>query len=232
MLYTTHNETYPIFTLAITIILTVLPWQPAQAGAQDFTIPLFTADYYLSRDAQHISHLRVQERIIAKFPLEDQNHDTSLKITSVTDIDGHALNYDKSTKNTISYSRSVMQAAMSTTDRPTSSTTPWTTSPPKPTATMGSSGISTATNGDDPSMMSKPPSTCKAISQYSTSPAMIAVLRVAAVAPTPTAPLKLQMKTTKLAYLHEPHTGRSTQTKPSPPKPVSRPVLSLPTTCR
>ncbi|MDB5178806.1 MAG: hypothetical protein JWN01_749 [Patescibacteria group bacterium] len=105
-------RTTSVFTLAIAIIIAALPWQTARAGVQDFTIPLFEANYYLSRDAQHISHLRVEERITAEFPLADQNHgilraipktyqkhDTNLRITAVTDTAGHALSYDKSTEN-------------------------------------------------------------------------------------------------------------------------------------
>jgi hypothetical protein len=62
----------------------------AQASVQDFTIPTFDADYYLSRDAQHISHLRVHEHIVANFPETDQNHGILRALPS--DYEGHSLN--------------------------------------------------------------------------------------------------------------------------------------------
>ncbi len=85
---------------------------PAHADAQDFTIPIFEADYYLSRDSQHISHLQVNEHIVAEFPEIDQNHgilralpktyeghSVSLQLQRVVDGAGRAWNYTTSTQN-------------------------------------------------------------------------------------------------------------------------------------
>ncbi|HVQ44860.1 MAG TPA: DUF2207 domain-containing protein [Candidatus Saccharimonadia bacterium] len=99
--------------LIIALLASCLFWPlAATAGTQDFTIPTFTADYYLSRDSAHISHLRVHEHLVAKFPDFDQNHGllraipetyqnhpTGLKLTSVTDDTGANLPYTTSHSN-------------------------------------------------------------------------------------------------------------------------------------
>ena len=102
-------------TLAVAL-LTAPVWlgaaPGAQAGVQDFTIPTFEADYYLSRDSDHRSHLRVQEHLIARFPEMDQNHGIlralpeqyqnhplNLHIQSLTDDSGRPLNYSTSASN-------------------------------------------------------------------------------------------------------------------------------------
>lgn len=86
---------------------------PAQAqSTQDFSIQSFDADYYLSRDAQHISHLSVTEKIVAVFPSYDQNHgilraipqtyqkhNIGLKIDKVVDAGGNKLSYTSDTQN-------------------------------------------------------------------------------------------------------------------------------------
>lgn len=86
---------------------------PAHAqNTQDFTIQSFSADYYLSRDTQHISHMSVVEKIIAQFPQYDQNHgilraipltyqkhDVGLKIDKVVDAGGAKLAYVTDTQN-------------------------------------------------------------------------------------------------------------------------------------
>lgn len=86
---------------------------PAMAqDTQDFTIRSFHADYYLSRDKQNISKLKVEEKIIAEFPSYDQNHgilraipltyqghDVSLKIEKVVDPGGNKLKYNTNTEN-------------------------------------------------------------------------------------------------------------------------------------
>ncbi len=98
--------------LLAALMLAALPHGSAQAGVQDFTIPVFEADYYLSRDAQHISQLRVNERIVAEFPNSDQNHGllraipetydnhgVSLLVNKVTGAQDAALNYSISSDN-------------------------------------------------------------------------------------------------------------------------------------
>ena len=38
------------------------------AGVNDFDFSDFTGDYYLSKDAEGISHLKVKESVVAEFP--------------------------------------------------------------------------------------------------------------------------------------------------------------------
>lgn len=76
------------------------------ADVNDFTIPNFSADYYLSRDMAKTSSLDVVEKIDAQFPDYDQNHGilraiprsyqghtVSLKVNSVKNGSGSLLNY-------------------------------------------------------------------------------------------------------------------------------------------
>lgn len=88
---------------------------PSYVQAQntnDFTIQSFEADYYLGRDSEGRSTLKTVEKIIAIFPDYDQNHgleraipktydghSTSLRVQSVTDEQGRALNYSDRTSN-------------------------------------------------------------------------------------------------------------------------------------
>ncbi len=62
---------------------------PAKASTQDFTISSFSADYYVSRDQNSVSEMRVRERIIAEFPDFDQNHGILRAIPE--SYDGHSL---------------------------------------------------------------------------------------------------------------------------------------------
>jgi len=84
----------------------------AAASVNDFTISQFEADYYLSKDSDNRSQLKIVERITAEFPQVDQNHgieraiperydghSTSLSITSVKDTTGASLPYTTHTSN-------------------------------------------------------------------------------------------------------------------------------------
>lgn len=46
---------------------------PVYAGTQDFYFSDFTGDYYLSKDAEGVSHLKVVENVTAEFPSYNQN---------------------------------------------------------------------------------------------------------------------------------------------------------------
>ena len=46
---------------------------PVSAGVQDFYFSDFTADYYLSKDGEGVSHLKVVENLTAEFPEFNQN---------------------------------------------------------------------------------------------------------------------------------------------------------------
>ena len=86
---------------------------PLQAkGINDFTIQRFDADYYLDKDAEGRSILKITERISTVFPEYDQNHgleralptkyddhSTQLKVVSVADEKGTALEYSTHTSN-------------------------------------------------------------------------------------------------------------------------------------
>ncbi len=81
----------------------------APAAAQDtqkFVIRSFHSDFYLSRDSQNISKLKVTEKIVAEFPSFDQNHgiiraipltyqghDINLKLEKVVDAGGNKIKY-------------------------------------------------------------------------------------------------------------------------------------------
>ncbi len=101
--------------IVIGMVLAIVALAPAPAHAQntqDFTVQSFDADYYLTRDAQHISHLAVTEKIVAAFPSYDQNHgilralpqtyqkhDVDLKIDKVVDAGGVKLPYTSEMQN-------------------------------------------------------------------------------------------------------------------------------------
>jgi len=97
--------------LSLGLAFALVP-HPARAGVNDFTIPIFEGDYYLSRAASHISHLRVHEHLVVQFPDFDQNHGIiraipssydkhglNLHIQSVTDTAGRTINYTSSAEN-------------------------------------------------------------------------------------------------------------------------------------
>lgn len=84
----------------------------AKADTQDFTISVFSADYYVSRDDKGVSQMVVQEEVVAEFPDFDQNHgilraipqrynDHSLEVkaTKVTDKNGKSIKYETYTEN-------------------------------------------------------------------------------------------------------------------------------------
>lgn len=102
----------------LVLLLTVIGLQLSAAGpvaaqdTQNFIIRSMDATYRLSRDAQHISQMQVQEKIIAEFPSFDQNHgimraipktyqnhSVDLTIDKVTDSAGKSLKYTTSTSN-------------------------------------------------------------------------------------------------------------------------------------
>jgi uncharacterized membrane protein YgcG len=98
--------------LVIVALLTLTPAQAHAQSTQAFTIKSFNADYYLSRDSQHISKMSVTEKIVAEFPAYDQNHgilraipltyqnhDVGLKIDKVVDPGGTKLTYTTDTDN-------------------------------------------------------------------------------------------------------------------------------------
>lgn len=101
------------------IFVASLFWFAPKANAydtNDFTIKSFNSNYYLSRDKSLVSHMKVEETIVAVFPDYDQNHGIiralpetynntplHLNIASVTDENGVAYDYttSKSNNNTV-----------------------------------------------------------------------------------------------------------------------------------
>ena len=61
------------FLLAFALLLSNLLVMPVSAGVNDFYFSDFTADYYLTKDAEGISHLKVIENVTAEFPEHNQN---------------------------------------------------------------------------------------------------------------------------------------------------------------
>jgi uncharacterized membrane protein YgcG len=99
----------------LALLLLLFPAAASAQGVNDvnnFTIKSFEADYYLSRDANKTSQLRVEERIVAEFPSFDQNHGieraipeeyqghtVSLVIDYVRDQSGAALEFSSLHEN-------------------------------------------------------------------------------------------------------------------------------------
>lgn len=66
-----HYITLTIICQALAFFL--FAFTPVSAGTQDFYFDSFDADYYLSKDSQGVSHLKVVENLTAIFPDYNQN---------------------------------------------------------------------------------------------------------------------------------------------------------------
>ena len=90
----------------LTLLASLILVSRVHAGVQDFVIKDFSADYYISRNDQKTSQVKVEEVIQAEFPSYDQNHGieralpetyqghtASLEITGVTNESGQAYPY-------------------------------------------------------------------------------------------------------------------------------------------
>src|SRR3990167_8963024 len=102
-----------LWALALALLMFLI-FVPTAAGQdpQNFTISKFEADYYLSRNQQNTSLLKVKEKIVAEFPDIDQNHGIlralplkyqdhtlSLSIESVKKVDGSQWNFSSYKEN-------------------------------------------------------------------------------------------------------------------------------------
>lgn len=90
--YSTHRRKSQYCLRFLVSILTVVSviFVPSSASAtstQSFYFEDFTADYYLSRDADGTSRMRVEEQLTAIFPDSDQNHGIT-RIIPFTNNDG------------------------------------------------------------------------------------------------------------------------------------------------
>lgn len=101
-----------ILVAALAVLTLLVPAAAGHASTQDFTVTSFTGDYYLSRGAGNVAEMRVDERIVAKFPDFDQNHGIlraipedyqghplELTVQKVTDSAGTAVQYSKTHEN-------------------------------------------------------------------------------------------------------------------------------------
>ena len=61
------------FAIVVTMLLSSFIVAPAWADTDNFYFSDFTADYYLSKDSEGVSHLRVVENLTAEFPNYNQN---------------------------------------------------------------------------------------------------------------------------------------------------------------
>lgn len=98
--------------VALALAASLMPLRAAHAGVNDFTVPSFEADYYLTREEDRTSKLVVEEKIVAEFPSFDQNHGIEraipkkyknhpldLKVEKVTRVDGAPWDFSTSTQN-------------------------------------------------------------------------------------------------------------------------------------
>lgn len=101
--------------LTLVLVMGAVPVR-ADAAVNDFTITSFSADYYLSQDANKRSELQITEQIVAVFPEYNQNHGieraipqafnghgTRLELASVADANGEQRSYTtyESNDNTV-----------------------------------------------------------------------------------------------------------------------------------
>ena len=69
-----NNSMKKMIVSLVTIVISLIGLTlPVSAGVQDFHFSDFTADYYLSKDEEGVSHLRVVENLTAEFPEFNQN---------------------------------------------------------------------------------------------------------------------------------------------------------------
>lgn len=98
-----YNETMKkyfvtMFVLLITMISTIAA--PVYASTDDFYFSDFTADYYLTKDADGVSHLKVVENLTAEFPNYKQNKGICRQIPYTNNRDWN-LTLDGLTKSDI-----------------------------------------------------------------------------------------------------------------------------------
>lgn len=90
--------------LLLMVIIGSLVSLPVSAGVQDFYFSDFTGDYYLSKDAEGISHLKVMESVTAVFPDFDQNKGICRQIP-YTNQDGTNVTLPNLSKSNIKVTR-------------------------------------------------------------------------------------------------------------------------------
>jgi len=100
-----YNESMKRVGIFLTILLAFLWVLPAKAIDKDsFYFEDYTADYYLTRDEEGISHLKVKERLTAVFPDYDQNKGFC-RLIPFTNQDGANITLPELTRNNIKLTR-------------------------------------------------------------------------------------------------------------------------------
>ena len=92
------------YLIAILMCSVVVGISEVSAGVQDFHFSDFTGDYYLSKDEEGISHLKVVERLTAEFPDFNQNKGICRQIP-FTNRDGLNVTLPSLTKSNIKITR-------------------------------------------------------------------------------------------------------------------------------
>ena len=86
------------------LVLAISPIANVFAGVNDFYFEDFTGDYYLSKDAEGISHLKVVESVTAVFPDYKQNKGICRQIP-FTNQDGANITLPNLTRSNIKVTR-------------------------------------------------------------------------------------------------------------------------------
>lgn len=71
--FVVYNKTMKKILITMFAIIATMISVPVYAGVNDFYFSDFTGDYYLTKDADGVSHLRVVESVTAEFPEFKQN---------------------------------------------------------------------------------------------------------------------------------------------------------------
>lgn len=94
----------------VLLLLAILPVATASARVQDFVIQSFEADYYVGRDENNVSTMRVVEKIVAVFPdinqnrgilraIPDEYKGNSLKLNIESVVNEYGKKYEFSSSN-------------------------------------------------------------------------------------------------------------------------------------
>ncbi len=91
-------------SVILVVLLASLMVLPAHAGVNDFYFSDFTGDYYLTKDEEGISHLKVVESVTAEFPEYNQNKGICRYIP-FTNQDGRNITLPHLTRSNIKVTR-------------------------------------------------------------------------------------------------------------------------------
>ena len=98
------NRSIFYYIILMLIYPVVLGVEGVSAGVNDFYFSDFTGDYYLSKDTEGISHLKVKESVTAVFPDFNQNKGICRQIP-FTNQDGNNVTLPNLTRDNITVTR-------------------------------------------------------------------------------------------------------------------------------